>query len=271
MLGDLLCGELVPASCDAKAANSAGQQARKSVSHDNNIVYPGAHRGDVVNKTKAIVASYIGVLVYAGFVFLGAWKLAYWQGLLYLALAVAGTTLSHVLVPSGSDVTEQRAREAQAGQSWDRQLLGAYFMASLATFLTAGLDSGRFGWSGHVPMGVTIAGAALMLLGQAVFAVAKRENEFFSSTVRIQTERGHHVCDTGLYRSVRHPGYLGMLMSLLAFPLVMNSYWAFAPTLVGAAILLIRTALEDRFLVQELPGYDDYVTRTRWRLVPGVF
>jgi protein-S-isoprenylcysteine O-methyltransferase Ste14 len=224
-----------------------------------------------MNKTRAIVASYVGVVVFAGFVFLGAGKLAYWQGILYLALAVAGTTLSHVLVPAGSDVTERRAREAPAGQSWDRRLLGALFIVSLATFLTAGLDSGRFGWSGQVPIGVTIAGAALMLLGQAVFAVAKRENEFFSSTVRIQTERGHHVCDTGLYRFVRHPGYLGMLMSLLAFPLVTNSYWALVPTLAGAAILLIRTAREDRFLIRELPGYDAYVTRTRWRLFPGIF
>ena len=73
-----------------------------------------------------------------------------------------------------------------------------------------------------MPVGVTVAGAVLMLLGQVLFAVAKRENVFFSSTVRIQTERGHRVCDTGLYRLVRHPGYLGMLMSQLAFPLVMQ-------------------------------------------------
>jgi protein-S-isoprenylcysteine O-methyltransferase Ste14 len=229
------------------------------------------HERGVMNQTKAIVTSYVGVVVFAGFVFLGAWRLAYWQAFLYLALAVAGTTLSHVLVPPGSDLTERRAREAQAGQSWDKQLLGAHFVASIATFLTAGLDSGRFGWSGPVPMGVTIAGAALMLLGQAAFAFAKGENAFFSSTVRIQKERDHRVCDTGLYRFVRHPGYLGMLMSLLAFPLVMNSYWAFVPTLVGAVILLARTALEDRFLIRELPGYDDYATKTRWRLVPGVF
>ncbi len=79
------------------------------------------------------------------------------------------------------------------------------------------------------------------------------------------------VCDTGLYRVVRHPGYLGMLLSLLAFPLVMNAYWAFLPALLAAALLVARTVLEDRFLMRELHGYADYAARTKWRLIPGVF
>ena len=187
------------------------------------------------------------------------------------ALAVAGTTLSHLLVRSDSDITIERARGARAGQSWDRRLLGGYFIISIATFLIAGLDSGRFGWSGKVPLGVTIAGVVLMLLGQVLFAVAKRQNAFFSGTVRIQTERGHQVCDSGLYRFVRHPGYLGILMSLLAFPLVMNSYWAFVPVFFGVVVLVARTVLEDCFLMRELSGYPDYADRTRWRLVPRVF
>jgi protein-S-isoprenylcysteine O-methyltransferase Ste14 len=224
-----------------------------------------------VNRTRAIVSSYVGVLIYAAFVFLGAWKLIYWQGLLYVGLALIGTTLNHVLVRAGSDITVARAREAPAGQNWDKRLLGAYFIVSIVTFLVAGMDSGRFGWSGQVPMGVTLAGVVLILAGQVVFALAKRENDFFSSTVRIQAERGHAVCDTGLYRVVRHPGYLGMLMSLLAFPMVMNAYWAFVPALVGGAILVIRTVLEDRFLARSLSGYADYARKTRWRLVPGVF
>ena len=224
-----------------------------------------------MGKTKAIIASYAGVLLYAGLVFLGAGKIAYWQGLLYVVLALVGTTVSHIFVPVGSTITADRVREAKAGRDWDRRLLGAFFLVNVVTFLTAGLDSGRFGWTGDVPVGVTVAGATLMLSGQVLFAVAKRENAFFSSTVRIQTERGHQVCDTGLYRLVRHPGYLGLLTSLLAFPLVMNSYWAFIPAGIGAALLAVRTVLEDRFLVKELPGYKDYANRTRWKLLPALF
>ena len=224
-----------------------------------------------MGKMKAIIASYAGVLLFAGLVFLGAGKAVYWPGILYLALALVGVTLSHILVPAGSTITADRARETQAGQDWDKRLLGVYFLVNIVTFLTAGMDSGRFHWTGDVPLGGTVAGAVLMLVGQVLFAVAKRENAFFSSTVRIQAERGHQVCDTGLYRFVRHPGYLGMLTSLLAFPLVMNSYWAFVPAGIGASVLMVRTVLEDRFLVEELPGYANYTRRTRSKLLPGVF
>jgi protein-S-isoprenylcysteine O-methyltransferase Ste14 len=224
-----------------------------------------------MTKINAIIASYVGVLFFAGLVFVGAWRITYWQGVLYLVLALAGTTLSHMLVPAGSAITVDRAREARLGLDWDKRLLGAHFLVTVVTFLTAGMDSGRFGWTGKVPVSVTIAGAGLMLLGQVLFAVAKRDNAFFSSTVRIQAERGHRVCDTGLYHFIRHPGYLGMLISLLAFPLVMNSYWAFVPAGIGVAVLVIRTVLEDRFLIDHLPGYTDYTTRTRKKLLPGLF
>ncbi|MBS2026651.1 MAG: isoprenylcysteine carboxylmethyltransferase family protein [Deltaproteobacteria bacterium] len=224
-----------------------------------------------MTKLKAIAASYAGVLLFASFVFLGAWKVAYWQGWLYVVLALVGATLSQALLPKGSDLTVERARDAGAGQSWDKRLMGANLLVSLVTFVVAGADSGRFGWSGRVPMWVTLVGVALMLSGQTLFAVAKRQNRFFSSTVRVQTERGHRVCDTGLYRYLRHPGYLGMLLSLLAFPLVMNSYWAFVPTAVCAALLITRTAIEDRVLKNDLAGYAEYASRTRWRLLPGVF
>lgn len=224
-----------------------------------------------MSKARAIITSYVGVVVYAGFVFLGAWKLAYWQGILYLALALVGTTISHVLVPSGSDITAERASGARSGEAWDRRLLGWNFLVSIATFVTAGLDSGRFGWSGHVPLAVNVTGAVVMLTGQVLFALAKRENAFFSSTVRIQHERGHEVCDSGLYRGVRHPGYLGMLLMLLAFPLVMGSYVSFVPTALAAGLLLARTSLEDRFLTRELPGYAEYAAQVKWRLIPGIF
>lgn len=224
-----------------------------------------------MNKSRAILASYVGVVLYASVIFIAAGRLAYWQGLLYLTLALVGTTLTHVLAKPGSNLTAQRADEASEGEAWDKRLLGLHPLVSIIMFAVAGLDSGRFGWTGEVPLGVTLAGVVLMLLGQTIFAVARRQNEFFSSTVRIQDERGHRVCDTGLYGQVRHPGYLGMLISLLAFPLVLNSYWSFIPAVLGAAILVVRTVLEDRYLTDRLQGYAEYTTRTRWRLVPMVF
>jgi len=222
-----------------------------------------------VSNPTAIISSYVGILAFAAPIFLAAGTLAYWQGLLYVGVALAGTTLNHLLVREGSDITVDRAARAHEGQAWDKRVLGAIFLVSVVTFAVAGLDSGRFGWTGPVPAWVAIAGVILMPAGQILFAVAKRENAFFSSTVRLHD--GHRVCDTGLYRAVRHPGYLGMLLSLLAFPLLMESFWAFIPASVGALLLVVRTLLEDRFLAAILPGYAAYAARTRWRLIPGVF
>lgn len=224
-----------------------------------------------MTKAKAVVASYVGVVALASVIFLAAGRLQFGPGLLYLALAVLGTTLTHALARQDSTLAADRANQAQQGQEWDRRLLRGYFLLSIAMFAVSGLDAGRYGWSGEVPPLVTGVGVVAMVLGQLLFAVARRENAFFSSTVQIDRERGQTVCASGPYRWIRHPGYLGMLLSLLAFPLVLGSYWSLVPALPAAALLVVRTVLEDRFLAQNLPGYREYAARTRWRLLPGVF
>jgi protein-S-isoprenylcysteine O-methyltransferase Ste14 len=96
-------------------------------------------------------------------------------------------------------------------------------------------------------------------------------NRFFSSIVRIQRDRGHIVCDGGPYRWVRHPGYAGGALAALATPLALGSWWAFVPAVLTILLTAWRTALEDRTLQQELPGYAAYTQRTRYRLLPGVW
>lgn len=224
-----------------------------------------------MGRGRTIAASYAGILLSTSLLFLGAGTFRFSQGILYVILALIGTALSHLLEPRNSDITIQRASKAQDGQPWDKKILGIYFLLSLALFVTAGLDSGRYGGSGPRSPFWTVIGIALMLAGQILFALARRENHFFTSTVNIQSERNHRVCETGPYRLIRHPGYLGLLLSLLASPLILQSGWAFIPASAATLLLGVRTRLEDRFLTQYLPGYADYATRTRWRLIPGLF
>lgn len=226
--------------------------------------------GDPMNKPLAILSSYIGVVIIAGIIFLAGGKLLYWQAQLYLLLAVLGTTLTHVLAPSGSNIAAQRARNAKAGEAWDRRILGLSFLLTIITFVVAGLDSGRFGWSRPMPLGLTIAGAAIMIAGQLIFALARRENAFFSSTVHIESERAHVVCSTGPYTIVRHPGYAGMILSLIGFPLVLGSYWSFIPVAASVALLVVRANLEDRFLQERLAGYREYSRAVTYKLLPFI-
>jgi protein-S-isoprenylcysteine O-methyltransferase Ste14 len=89
--------------------------------------------------------------------------------------------------------------------------------------------------------------------------------------VRIQKDRGHVVCDKGLYKIVRHPGYLGMIISLMGLPLITTSTWSIIPTLIAIILLLIRTSFEDKTLTDELDGYIEYTRKTRNKLIPLVW
>jgi protein-S-isoprenylcysteine O-methyltransferase Ste14 len=134
----------------------------------------------------------------------------------------------------------------------------------------AGLDA-RFGWSSAMPASVYWSSVALYLIGQAIFVWARYTNRYFSSVVRIQTDRGQTVCKEGPYRFVRHPGYLGGFLFTATMGLMLGSWWAFIPQLIAALMLIPRTILEDRTLQAELPGYRDYVLETRYRLLPGIW
>jgi len=98
-----------------------------------------------------------------------------------------------------------------------------------------------------------------------------RVNTFFSGIVRIQTERGHKVCDVGPYTWVRHPAYAAFPLLFLGNALLLNSRKAFIIGIVATIIMWIRAFWEDRILQQELPGYRDYSLRVPWRLIPGLF
>ena len=106
---------------------------------------------------------------------------------------------------------------------------------------------------------------------QAVIFWAMWTNRFFSSVVRIQTERGHHVVQEGPYRLIRHPGYVGAILFGLATAVVLGSLWALIPAGLMAMLVVVRTALEDATLKRELAEYAAYACQVKHRLVPGVW
>ncbi|RPI74704.1 MAG: isoprenylcysteine carboxylmethyltransferase family protein, partial [Desulfobacteraceae bacterium] len=136
--------------------------------------------------------------------------------------------------------------------------------------LVAGLDAI---WGEQHPFDLKIKMIALfiMLTGHALGYYAMFANRFFSGMVRIQTDRGHHVVSSGPYCWIRHPGYVGALLANLVTPLLLDSYWAFVPTIFLSVVLIVRTYLEDSALQNELPGYSDYAKQVRYRLLPGVW
>lgn len=173
------------------------------------------------------------------------------------------------LVLVNPEIFEHRMLPKKGTEPWDWVWFGVVYPLFLGMFGVVWLDTG-FG-RGPLPLWAWSIGVALFVLGGGLFARAMGENPFFEKTVRIQSERGHHVIDTGPYRIVRHPGYVGMLAWILSMPLLWTSAWALVPTVLTMISLVVRTALEDRTLKEKLPGYADYATRVRSRLIPGVW
>ncbi|MFC6669451.1 methyltransferase family protein [Marinobacterium aestuariivivens] len=200
--------------------------------------------------------------------------LGWWQAWLYSLLIFAAGLGGHFWAERrhpGLLAERQNMKKAQSAKAWDKVL--APLMALSLSFplvIVAGLDH-RFGWSPVFPFWLIVIGFILISLGYAFALWAMAENRFFSSVVRIQTDRGHVVCDSGPYRIVRHPGYAGNILALFGIVLALSSMWTLIPVALALIIAVIRTVLEDRTLQDELPGYRDYARRVRYRLIPGIY
>jgi protein-S-isoprenylcysteine O-methyltransferase Ste14 len=209
--------------------------------------------------------------MFAAILFVPAGRLDWAAAWVYLGLLVAFSIANLVYLRRvNPELIDRRTRITRGTKRWDVVWSIVFSPLFVAVYAVAGLDAGRYGWS-SMPGWLWLVGLALFLLGMALFSRAMGENPFFEKTVRIQEERGHRVVETGPYRLVRHPGYLGFVGWILSTPLLLGSWWAFVPTLLSIAGMMVRTAFEDRTLKAELPGYAEYANHTRYRLVPGLW
>ena len=203
--------------------------------------------------------------------FLPAGTWAWWRGwLFFLVVVAASVVISLYLRRTNPEVIAARVNRHEGTKGWDRLLLGLYLPALVSIFPVAALDDGRYHWS-QLPWWACLLGYALVLAGLAGLTWAESVNKFFEPTVRIQADRGHHVIDAGPYAIVRHPGYAAALFLVLGMPLSLGSCWALIPAVISYLILIVRTALEDRTLRGELPGYEEYAQRVRHRLIPNIW
>jgi len=167
------------------------------------------------------------------------------------------------------ELVRERWRRGQAGE--DPVRLTTIRLLFLSTFVFAFLDVGRLHWSNTVPPAVQLAGLAVFTLAFLWELWAVSVNRFFVPVIRVQSERGHHVISNGPYAIVRHPGYAAMVVMAPAAALALGSWWAMGPALMLSALLVARTAHEDRFLIAQLADYAAYARGVRWRLLRGVW
>lgn len=221
---------------------------------------------------RRLVAFLLALPVYVGlFMFLPAGTWAWTKGWLFIgvllgSVAIIGLYLWRV----NPEVVVARSRSHEGTKRWDKILLSFFFPSVYGIVPIAALDDGRFHWF-PLPWWVCAIGYALFFIGMGILTWAEAVNKFFEPTVRIQTERGHKVVDTGPYAIVRHPGYVGGILFPVGMALSLGSLLALIPAGLASALLILRTQWEDQTLQAELAGYKEYSQRVRYKLVPGIW
>ena len=216
---------------------------------------------------EAIVKFTCGLLLVGLLIFLPAGTMQYpygWLlvGLLFGPMLIAG----FVMLAKSPDFLKKRldAKEKQATQ---KGVLGAAGLMFIAGFVVAGLDF-RFDWS-VMPQWVTIAASVLFLVSYALYAEVMRENAYLSRTIKV--EEGQTVVDTGLYGIVRHPMYAVTILLFMVMPLVLGSWYALIPFAFYPAIIIVSLKDEEALLTKELPGYEAYKQKVKYRIIPFVW
>jgi protein-S-isoprenylcysteine O-methyltransferase Ste14 len=218
-----------------------------------------------------LVREFMGIVMMAAILFLAAGRLDWmmgWALVIITALWVAATAL--VVIPRNPELLAERVRPKKGTKTWDTIILSIYGLITIARYIAAGLDV-RFGWTTGISVPVQVVALIIAVAGYGLVVWATGTNAYFSQTARIQSERGHKVVSGGPYHFVRHPGYIGVILFELASAIMLGSWWALVLSGVSSLLFIVRTALEDRMLHDELPGYADYARQTRYRLFPGIW
>jgi protein-S-isoprenylcysteine O-methyltransferase Ste14 len=221
--------------------------------------------GTVVLGVLAVLAALAGILfLSAGRIdWIQAWAFVAAYGAFLLFYGVWG-------LRRDPGQLEERSKARPNVKAWDKVILRAYTALLIALLVVAGLDAGRFRWA---PAPAILQALGWIGLAKAGFVIwwAAASNPFLSRWVRIQDDRGQQAVATGPYRWVRHPMYVGIIVLMLGMPLALGSMWALLPGVLIGILFVIRTALEDRTLLAELPGYQEYARQVRYRLLPGIW
>jgi protein-S-isoprenylcysteine O-methyltransferase Ste14 len=235
------------------------------MSADNQPKRPKLTAGRIVVQTVLV----LGVLAAILFIPAGRWN---WVQAWALVFSFGAFLFVYAFWSLQNDPAQlqERSQAARNVKPWDKVIMGIYTALLPVVFIVAGLDAGRFGWT-VVPGVVQALAWVGLVLAAALILWTTMSNTFLSRQARIQEERGQVVVTSGPYHHVRHPMYLGIIILFFCLAPALGSWAGMIPDLAIDALFVVRTAKEDRMLREELPGYNDYAQRVRYRLIPGLW
>jgi protein-S-isoprenylcysteine O-methyltransferase Ste14 len=221
--------------------------------------------------TRRVVQILVMFIVLWLILFLGCGYLDWTAAWIYLGISLLSVVINAFFMFRTSPETIAERGKPTEVKGWDKLVGGMWFLGQYFLVpLVAALDN-RFGWTKEYSMWWQALGALVYALALGLTSWAMISNAYFSTAVRIQTDRGQKVCRTGPYHYVRHPGYVGFFIQSLSVPILLGSLWALLFALPALVVMIIRTSLEDRMLQAELEGYKEYAQEVKYRLIPGVW
>jgi protein-S-isoprenylcysteine O-methyltransferase Ste14 len=220
------------------------------------------------NILKRLIQVMMSVILIAIILLVSAGKIDWIYAWVYITSSLLVIIINAFIFPT--ELISERGRKKENIEKWDRLISGLIIFPWLALYIVSGLDI-RFGLSLELASWIHITGLVIFALGNAFVSWAMISNIYFSTVVRIQYDRGHTVSIGGPYRFMRHPGYVGMIIYLLASPIILGSIWALIPASLAVILFIIRTAFEDNTLKNKLEGYKEYAEKVKYRLIPGIW
>ncbi len=217
-----------------------------------------------------IVQVLILIALDAAILFAAAGTLSWPAAWVYVGIRIVALAIgAFFIIRENPEIINERGRMPKNTKDFDKVFAAIYSPLALILPLVCGLDY-RFAWS-DMPLWLSVIGF-IGYIPAAIFPYwAMLVNNYLTTTVRIQEERGHQVVTDGPYRFVRHPMYVGLIFGAISMPLLLGSWWALIPGIMMVVAAIWRTSREDQVLQEELPGYAEYAQRTRYRLLPGVW
>jgi protein-S-isoprenylcysteine O-methyltransferase Ste14 len=222
-------------------------------------------QGSVIRR---LVQVFLILVLQGALLFVSAGTLAWTWAWIFLSAGILILLVNLLVLPR--EVIEERGSRQKNVKQWDRSLSLWNTVAVVVLYVFIGLDH-RLSWSMDIAAWIHIAALVLYVSGAMLFTWSMVSNKFFSTFVRIQSEREHAVQTGGPYRYVRHPGYVGFILMYLVTPITMGSLYGLVISLVISLLVILRTVLEDRTLMLELEGYEAYAEGVRYRLLPRVW
>jgi protein-S-isoprenylcysteine O-methyltransferase Ste14 len=221
---------------------------------------------------RGIIVQSILIIVGFAILFISAGTLAWINAWVYVGLVSIYWVISTVVLARvNPEMLNERGSVVKEGtKGFDKVWVAIYPVLTFGNLVVMGFDAVRFHWS-FMPFWLPILGIVIMIAASVISTWAMAVNKFFEWTVRIQDDRQQYVCTSGPYKIMRHPGYAGLIISILVYPLILGSWWGFVLSGILAIIIVIRTMLEDHTLQSEMPGYREYARQVKYRLIPLVW